>query len=200
MPSFRAFIDESSALRGPGLQEYLIAAAVVPADRCDDVREALRPLLLPGQIKLHWSDESEQRRRRIVDGLLQLEHMSVVITHLSERRKKNERFRRLCLGELYNEMVAMDVHDLLLESRSAQQDMSDVAHVVALQGAGLDKRLRISHKRGGDEPLLWIADAVLGAINARESGDSSHFEALSSTFLVHRPTPTSVAAQTSEKP
>lgn len=200
MSLHRAFVDESSAVRGGDMQEYLIAAAVLPTDSCEGVRAALRPLLLPGQIKLHWTDESDRRRRKIVDGLLELQPMSVIVTHLSERRKKNERYRRLCLAELYNEMAAMEVHDLLLESRSTNQDKGDKAHIVSLQNAGLDRRLRITHERGGEEPLLWIADAVLGAINAERAGDAGYYEALSSTFLINRPTPTSVVLQTSERP
>lgn len=200
MPGHRAFIDESSVVRGEDRQEYLIAAAIIPVDKCDEVRDALRPLLLPGQIKLHWSDESAPRRRTIVKELLALEPMSVVITHLSERRRKNERFRRKCLGELYTEMITMEVHDLMLESRSARQDSNDVAHLVALQGGGLDRQLRICHSRGGDEPLLWIADTVLGAINADKMGEQHYLEALSSTFLIHRQTADSIVLLTSEKP
>ncbi|MBB2975107.1 hypothetical protein FHX49_000648 [Microbacterium endophyticum] len=179
MSTHRAFVDESSALREPGTQEYLIGAAVVPSDSCDGLREQLQRLKLPGQIKLHWRDESEQRRKKIVDEVQQLEPLSVVITHRSERQNKTERFRRLCLGDLYNNMLDLDVHDLVLESRGGAQDKKDVAHIVALQNSGLDERLRIAHKRGGDEPLLWIADVVLGAINAHRAGNSRYFDALS---------------------
>ncbi|MGL3151665.1 hypothetical protein ACSS7Z_15055 [Microbacterium sp. A82] len=185
---FRAFIDESSAARGDELQEYMIAAVLIPADRCDAVREALRPLLLPGQIKLHWTDESESRRRVIIQRLCELETVNVVVTHVSRRQRKTERFRRKCLEDLYYEMVGMKIYDLTLESRGRHQDSSDRGHIVALQGQGLEQRVRIKHLRGGDEPLLWIADAILGAINSTHLGIEEHLEALSSTFLIHKST------------
>lgn len=94
----------------------------------------------------------------------------------------------------------MEVHDLLLESRSVDQDKADKAHIVSLQNAGLDRRVRINHARGGEEPLLWIADAVLGAINAQRAGETGYYEALSSTFLINRPTPASIVPQASERP
>lgn len=62
------------------------------------------------------------------------------------------------------------------------------AHVVALQGQGLDRSIRIQHRRGGDEPLLWIADAVLGAVNSAELGEPGHLELLSETILLRRRT------------
>lgn len=164
------------------------------------MREALRPLLLPGQIKLHWTDESKARKRAIVDQLCELEPMNVVITHLSERHRKTERFRRKCLEVLYQELLLMEVHDLTLESRSRSQDNKDLAHIVALQGQGLGRSIRICHFRGGDEPLLWIADAVLGAINAAHSGEEQYLEALSSTFVLQRRTAESLIPSESERP
>ncbi|WP_231595124.1 hypothetical protein [Salinibacterium sp. SWN1162] len=198
MPSpitFHAFADESSANRGESQQEYLIGAALVPVDECEDVRERLRPLLLPGQIKLHWTDESESRRRRIIALLCELGTMNVVIAHRSTRQKKTERFRRKCLGDFYSEMTAMNVQDVTLESRSPKQDKLDRAHIVGLQNSGQSKGVRITHLRGGDEPLLWIADAALGAINADYLGEKSHLEALSHTFVVHRCTSESLTPE-----
>lgn len=94
----------------------------------------------------------------------------------------------------------MKVHDLTLESRSRSQDSKDIAHIVALQGQGLGRSIRISHLRGGDEPLLWIADAVLGAINSAHLGEKKYLEALSSTFLLQRRTADSMFPSESERP
>lgn len=174
-------------LRSADRQEYLIGAALIPAGLCEEVREQVRKLALPGQIKLHWTDEGESRRRAIVKRLAELAPMTVVITHLSERMKKNERCRRKCLEALYHDMVEMESFDLTLEHRSDAQNSKDRAHIVSLQGQGLDKRVRIDHRRGGDEPLLWIADVLLGAVNAAEIGEPGHLEALQDTILIrHR--------------
>lgn len=185
--SFRAFVDESSAARSVDRQEYLIGAALVPVTACDEVRAQVRALALPGQIKLHWTDEQESRRRTIVKRLAEIAPMTVVVTHLSERVKKNERCRRKCLEALYHEMVGMEIYDLTLEHRSDKQNAADRAHIVALQGQGLERRIRIRHLRGGDEPLLWIADILLGAVNAAAMGEPRYLEALQETIVVqHR--------------
>lgn len=182
--SFRAYLDESSANRGDDQQEYLVCAAILPEDACDAARDCLRPLLLPGQIKFHWTDESDVRKHEIVAQIVALGSMNVVVAHLDARLRKVERYRRKCLEVVYYELLAMGVFDVVLESRSPKQDKSDRAHIVGLQGQGLDKRIRITHQRGGDEPLLWIADAVLGSINAAHLGEASYYEALNSTLIV----------------
>lgn len=158
----------------------------------DAIREELRPLLLPGQIKLHWTDERESRRRRIVSAIASLEPMNFIVAHLSERQAKTERFRRKCLETLYYELAVHEVYPVTLESRGSSQDKKDRAHIVALQGQGLNRGVRIQHLRGGDEPLLWIADAVLGSLNSAYLGEPSHFEALQDTIMVQQHTPDSL--------
>ncbi len=198
---FRGFLDESAVVRSAERQEYLVCAALIPADDCDDVREKLRTLLLPGQIKVHWSDEHERRRIRIVAVIQELQPMNVVVSHLEVPRRKTERYRRKCLETLYYELTSMKVQDLTLESRTPAQDKSDRAHIVGLQGQGLERALRIQHQRGGDEPLLWIADAVLGAINASRVGNPRYLDDLSETLLVNELTPGSlVRLGESERP
>lgn len=188
LTTFRGFIDESTAMRSSTRQEYLIGAALIATDQCDEIRERLRPLLLPGQIKLHWIDEQSTRRRAIVASICDLGAIHVVVTHLDEKRRSTERFRRKCLEELYHEMVSMNIFDLTLEGSTPPQDRSDVAHLVALRAQGLNPRVRINHRRGGDEPLLWIPDIVLGAINSAQIGETSHYEALSESIIIHRRT------------
>lgn len=117
--NFRAFIDESSASRGDGEQEYLLCAAIVPADECNAAREALRPLLLPGQIKVHWSDESPSRRRKITTHIVNLGPMNVLVAHLDAKLKKVERYRRKCLETLYYELIGMHVFDAVLGATNA---------------------------------------------------------------------------------
>lgn len=188
---FQAFLDESSAHRASDQMEYLICAAIIPETACDEVREQLRSLLLPGQIKFHWTDESPARRREIVSQIVDLGPMSAVVAHLYADRRKNERYRRKCLETLYHELIAMQVYDLTLESRDRKQDGRDVAHLVALRTTGLYPSLHVDHMRGGDEPLLWIADAVLGAINAEFLGDCSYIDALRPTLVLETRTPES---------
>lgn len=145
-------------------------------------------MLLPGQIKLHWTAERESRRRRIVSAIASLEPMNFIVAHLSQRQAKTERFRRKCLETLYYELAGAEVYPVTLGSRGPSQDKNERAHIVALQAQGLDKGVRIQHLRGGEEPLLWIADAVLGSLNSAYRGESAHFEVLQHTIMLKQHT------------
>jgi hypothetical protein len=46
--------------------------------------------------------------------------------------------------------------------------------------------LRIEHTRPGDEPLLWAADIVAGAISAAEGLDATYRELISGLLTEHR--------------
>ncbi|NKV32811.1 hypothetical protein GS921_24205 [Rhodococcus hoagii] len=180
----RAFVDESNCIRTETTQEYLIGAAIVSSEDCEAAREALRPLRLPGQIKPHWTDENPRRKRLITDAIAELGSMHVVVAHLSGRNRKTERYRRKCLETLYYELEEAAVLDVTLERRSDAQDKKDRAHIVSLQSKGWHPGMRISHCRGGDDPLLWVPDAVLGAVNASLSGDTGYLEALRDSILI----------------
>lgn len=187
-----AYIDESSAYRPPNRQEYMICAAIIDSQDLEQVREELRPLLLPGQIKLHWTDERNSRRRKIVETLSGIDSMQVIITHQSEISKRTERHRRKCLEQMYFELSEMHVHNVTLESRQEAQNKRDLAHIVALQGQGQSVNIRLQHVRGGDDPILWIPDAVLGALNSVHLGEEQYWEKLYGKVLLNRPTPDSL--------
>lgn len=190
--NFSAFIDESSAQRGSDRQEYMICAALIPAPRIEEVRTQMASLLRPGQRKLHWTDESSKSKLQIAKVIGQIEPLSVVVSHLSTRQARTERFRRKCLERIYYYLAEAEVWDVTLECRTPAQDKYDRAHVVALQNHWLSKDMRITHLRGGDEPLLAIPDAVLGAINAHHRGESHFWDVLKGVVLDHFETPQSL--------
>ena len=93
--TYRGFVDESTAMRSASHQEYLIGAALLPVDQIDEVREQLTPLLLPGQIKLHWTDEQPARRRQIVDKICALGSINIVAVMVAGRFLFDEKFSPL---------------------------------------------------------------------------------------------------------
>ena len=186
---YQAYVDESSARRGLHQQDYIICAVLIEKGRCEQIRENLSKLLLRGQRKLHWTDESTERRKKIVEAIASLENpMHAVITHRSQISKKTERFRRKCLEELYYELVNMEVYSVYLESRQSKQNEKDIAHIVALQDQNQASNIIITHKKGSEEPLLWIADVVLGAINADFLGDKAYLEQLQESIVLNKAT------------
>lgn len=141
---------------------------------------------------MHWTDERDSRRRKIVETLARIESIQAIITHRSELNRKTERYRRKCLEQIYFELSDMDIHNVILESRDEAQNEKDIAHIVALQGQGQSTGIRLRHVRGGDDPLLWIPDAVLGAFNAAHLGEEKYWEQLQDKVILNRSTPDSL--------
>lgn len=184
--SLVAYADESSVTRSPTHQEYLVCATILERSELEELREELQPLLLPGQIKLHWTDEGDKRRRQVVQTISRLDTFQVIITNHSERSRKTERYRRKCLEALYFELSSMKITDLTLESRQESQNRKDMEHIVALQAKGQCRGITVTHVRGGDDPLLWIPDVVLGAFNATHQGENEYWEALQEKVILQR--------------
>ncbi len=164
-----AWVDES-VLVARGL--YLLAAAVGPVvpEALEADRSRLRSLARATG-RLHWSSEEERDKMRIATlvGELSLSNMVVTATRLDSRRQ--ERARRKCLQMLVHQLVADDVQHVWLESRDRIGNQRDLAMIASLRTTGaLPPSIRVDHARPSEEPLLWVADAVAGAVAAAYEG------------------------------
>jgi hypothetical protein len=150
------FVDES--LR----KGYLLAAAVVAPEDLARVRSTLRGLRLPGERRLHFQAESEQRRRKIVGVLVQ----QSIEVHLYIGLGRSERVRESCLRRLIDDAVKLNLQRLVLESRGQGPDRNDrkiIAESLRIQSdpaLASPPGLVYEHLRAHEEPVLWIPDAV----------------------------------------
>lgn len=178
-----AFVDESGSDRQRDPHAYLLAAALCEVDRLEGLRASLKTLRLPGQHKLHWRDEDTKRRLLITDtvGRLGLEHVVVVRSGLEG--EKPERRRRLCLERLWCELQDLGVPQAVLESRGKADDRRDRTHLDTLRSRRLiTADLRIDHLPGPADPMLWVPDAVCGAVSSHRTDDSTYYDMLASSI------------------
>lgn len=141
------FVDESK------VGGYtLVAACVVPPELAD-ARKLMRGLLLPGQRRLHFSDERDSRRRQILDTIC----ASGITSRIYTCRSKAElAARQACLARL-----AADAQEMSAELIVIERDDSTMSHdrrtlFQHLRGS----TLRYEHKRPYEDSLLWIPDAI----------------------------------------
>lgn len=67
----------------------------------------------------------------------------------------------------------------MIESRSAQQDQADRGLLTGLRRSKrLSRELIVEWTASHTEPLLWAADAVVGATTRWLDGHPDHFEVL----------------------
>ncbi|NQX36462.1 hypothetical protein [Herbiconiux sp. VKM Ac-2851] len=145
------FVDES---KNAG---YILVAAVVHPSGAESLRKAMRALVLPGQRRLHFSRESDSRRRLILSKLLALEVRAHVIRSTASREADG---REECLVGLVD-CAEKHAHLKLVLERDESIERSDRRILFReLSARGLRDTVQYELRSPHSEPLLWIPDAI----------------------------------------
>ena len=175
-----AWIDESIHLDA-GNSFYVLAAAVGDPSSSDMIRDQLRALVPGRRPRLHWHKEEGSDRLIIVDavGKLDLAHLVVVGSPVSQR--KQERARRKCAELLFHRLSEMGVSQAFIEARTPTQNQKDMRMVRGFRGAKtIAADPRVDFARPLEEPMLWVPDAVAGAVAAARKGTLAYRDLLGS--------------------
>jgi hypothetical protein len=152
---------------------YILASVVCDPSGCDPVRQALRGLLQGRQRRLHWRDETGPRRTKIAATIGAVDMAAVVVVGVPMANRRQERARRLCMETLLPTLEQdYGVSRVFLEARTQTLTRKDREHVANLVGKRLiTPALRVDSARPLEEPMLWIPDAVAGAVGADRLGN-----------------------------
>lgn len=171
-----AWVDESvHVVRGL----YVMAAAIAPVvpTTLDGDRQRLHALTRARR-RLHWSSEEERDRVRIAALVAELSVTNIVVTATRLDPRRQERARRKCMQRLLHRLVADGVEHVWLESRDSIGNQRDLTMVANLRTTdALPLSIRVDHALPLEEPLLWVPDAVAGAVAAAHDG-RDHYRAL----------------------
>ncbi|NED99973.1 hypothetical protein [Phytoactinopolyspora halotolerans] len=179
-PAWHAWVDESIRVLPAG-GFYILAAVIADSSECESTRDAMRAMLVRKHGRLHWRDENADRRHKIAAALSAADVTCLVIvgTHVDGTRQ--ERARRLCFEQLLHRLDTLSVSCVWMESRTQSLNRKDVKMVKHLRGARtVTSDIRLEFALPRDEPMLWAADAVAGAANAKHNGNPEWFEPLAS--------------------
>ena len=154
-----AFVDES--VRG---RRYLMGCVLLEAKNLPSVRLDVDGLVLSGG-RVHFHNESFRRRREILAKFAGYPVSAFVVVCHRNHGITEFRARELCLTEIVERLQAVAVPHLVLESR--QDDHED--HLTIRRVRQAEPPLVWEHRRGGEEPLLWIADGITWAVGASAS-------------------------------
>lgn len=143
------FVDESKSKR-----YTMVAAVVVPGDQTA-LRRDVRALVLPGQRRLHFTNESDSRRRHI---LATLERLGVQAYVVHSDLRHEAAGREACLRNLVA-FAERDGHERIVLERDESIERADKR---ILYDAVHQLRAAVSytHETAHQEPLLWVADAI----------------------------------------
>lgn len=184
-----AWVDESVLVGGGrhAVGVYTLAAVVADTASADEIRAKLRTLTYTRNGRLHWVDESSKRRDDIAAAIAAIDLAAIVTVGSPVRRPKQERARRCCLERLFYELGLLGVSKVWLESRTATPDRRDLRLLDYARDKGLvPGELKVGFARPRDEPMLWLPDAVAGAVTAANLGESRWLIALSGILTEHR--------------
>lgn len=154
------FVDES--VRRDGL--YRLTAVAVPVSELAVVSRALRSRAPDGATRMHFSSESDKRRRATLRSLSKLPIEAVSIIGPYPVRSSEEIARNLCIAALVL-LSSGRVSNLTFDTRGPDRDKADrIAIRRALVKA--DEELTYEHRGSRDEVLLGLPDCIGWAVGA----------------------------------
>jgi hypothetical protein len=159
-----ALVDEAMVNRGQ--TAYVLAAVLLSDDRRAAVRSGAQRII-PRRRRFHFHQE-EDREKRAMMQLIASEaleaHARIVSPCLARER---EALRQRLLVELATAMPKQPAVELTIESRSAHNDRLDRITLIQARRNGLiPEEMAYDHRQPVQEPLLWLADGLAGAVRA----------------------------------
>jgi hypothetical protein len=149
------FVDECKA------RALLLAAVVIPPSELAPLRKLLGGLRIPGQRRIHFSAESDARRKIILRAL---GDAGVVARIYDARSIKNIKLARdAAVARLADDAVELGAELLVLE-RDDESVAADRSTILARRKlTGHTDMPRFVHKRAHEDCLLSVPDAVAWA-------------------------------------
>ncbi len=99
--------------------------------------------------------------------------------HSPTTGRRQERSRALCLAAVAGDLARADVDQLVLEAREEHLNRRDLVTLVGAKAAGvIPEHFRYGFAASTEEPLLWAADALAGAVGGWVVGEAD-------TYLAH---------------
>jgi hypothetical protein len=183
-PHLLAYGDESTSNYRYDPNVYLMSAVIINLNQESEIRTAAAMLKLKNSQKAHWREDIDKRHDYVIDVISKLNVKSVAIVRHCPPDERMERRRRFCLEQLISQLELADCNHLTLESRGKADDKRDRDWFDAQLASKSFSGFRIKHAAGPAEPLLWLADAVCGAVVEARLGHKRWLDKLNSTTEV----------------
>lgn len=175
--------DESGSRPDKDPGTYIMATAMCDDTDLAEIRAAMSEEILTGESKVHWHGSSDNRRLALCHRVATLPLAGIAVVH-NQLDATDRRHRRKCLETMLPLVDDYGCASITLESRGGQ-DGSDLDLLQKFRAQKLvTTSLRLHHSVGRDEPALWVADIICGAITQSRIGNPEYFDVISSTVEV----------------
>jgi hypothetical protein len=181
-----ALVDESIRAVGDGGGSlYIVAAAIVLPEEVASCRARISAAFQRPR-PFHWRAEERGDRGRMIEAVVEIGLGAVVCDCRAGRLGAQERARARCLHALLWDLRD-GVSEVLIDTRGPHADRRDRRTLRQAQRTGaVPRHLRYDFRSPREEPLLWAADAIAGAVGDRlAKGDASYYELLRPVLTHH---------------
>jgi hypothetical protein len=79
--------------------------------------------------------------------------------------REHEQFRQTSIAKLPNALADLDIREVIVERRERTRDLRDRESLIPGMRRHMGPDAILEHQSPSDEVLLWLADAVAGAVN-----------------------------------
>lgn len=155
-----AYADESMRA-SEGESMYLLGATLFAND--DQSLDDLVRIKSRGAAKLHWRELGRETQVDVMKVISNIPALTTVVVGTPMNPHKQERSRRKCLETMIGILIEQGVKELVLEARDSRLDLRDVQLVNAMKSKQKGLAFSIHHRRGFEDPRLWVPDQILGA-------------------------------------
>jgi hypothetical protein len=145
------FVDETKE------HGYLVTAAAVLTGDLAAARRVIRGLIMPRQRRIHFTKESDARRKQILDALGEL---ALEVTIYDGSAHPRRRQREACLHSMVADLAAIDARLLVIERDESVEELDRKLLYRRVRELGCADTLVYRHQRTHEEPLLVIPDAI----------------------------------------
>lgn len=153
-------IDECKA------KKYILCVAILPSNTNPVFKLALAKLRMRGQTKIHFVNESDSRKRLILNEYRKLD---VEYTFFISSGTSEVLSREKCLRAFVSSLDASDTYQIWLDRDINHVSKDKWVITRELRRLGLENHVEFTHASGSEQSLLWLPDA-LGWVKNR-SGD-----------------------------
>lgn len=168
-----AVVDETTPEVAGGIL-YAVVSVVLIADAVQ-AKEELATVLPQGRTQpFHWNKEGPRAREAMRVCIEQVGAVGRAMV-VQCGRKSQEPARAVALGATIRHLLGEGCSELFIESRAIAGDTRDRAVILDELAAAKAPGALQYEWRTKSEPLLWIADAVGGAVREHLSGGASQW-------------------------
>jgi hypothetical protein len=145
------YLDESKA------KNYVFIGVLVMDGDAPRLRKRVAALKMPGQRSIHFVNEGENRRKKLIQEYSELGITAVKV--VSTRKNKLDA-REDCVRALVHLAASMRCQSLVFERDESVVSKDELWLKSELRKINNSEPIGFQHLSRHEEPILWIADAL----------------------------------------